>query len=159
MEPDVSPFAPAAAGPEWKDTVGRSAKDGETSSRSRTCRGMPCCFGVPKLRHGTARAGRRLSALASPYLVMQSGLRHRHSADFGRESRPEEYIKERDGKLAGRDYLAIFRVNLETLALPGRERTILALSVKRYHEDKQPFGVCLTKNPSARSSRPCRGNG
>ncbi|WP_279181689.1 MULTISPECIES: hypothetical protein [Bacteroides] len=27
---------------------------------------MPCCFGVPKLRLETARAGRRLSALASP---------------------------------------------------------------------------------------------
>ena len=62
---------------------------------------MPRCFGVPKLRHETARAGRRLSAFASPYLVMQSGLRHRHSADFGWESRPEEYIKGRDGKLAG----------------------------------------------------------
>lgn len=88
---------PAAAGPEWKDTVGRSAKDGETSCRSGTCRGMPCCFGVPKLRHGTARAGRRLSSLASPYLVMQSGLLHRHSAGFGRESRTMECIKGHHG--------------------------------------------------------------
>ena len=101
MEPDVSPFAPATAGPEWKDTVGRTAKDGETSCRSETCRGMPRCFGVPKLRYGTARAGRRLSAFASPYLVMQSGLRHRHSADFGWESRPEEYIKGRGGNWQG----------------------------------------------------------
>lgn len=93
MEPDVSPFAPATAGPAWKDTVGRTAKDGETFSRSGTCRGMPRCFGVPKLRHGTARAGRRLSAFASPYLVMQSGLGHRHSADSGWESRPGEHIK------------------------------------------------------------------
>lgn len=105
MEPDVSPFAPAAAGPEWKDTVGRSAKDGETSSRSGTCRGMPCCFGVPKLRHGTARAGRRLSALASPYLVMQSGLRHRHSADSGRESRTMESIK---GYHGGKQPLGVY---------------------------------------------------
>lgn len=101
MEPDVSPFAPATAGPEWKDTVGRTAKDGETSCRSGTCRGMPRCFGVPKLQHETARAGRRLSAIASPYLVIQSGLRHRHSADFGWESRPGEYTKGRGGKLAG----------------------------------------------------------
>lgn len=98
MEPDVSPFAPATAGPEWKDTVGRTAKGGETSCRSGTCREMPRCFGVPKLRHGTAHTGRRLSALASPYLVMQSELWHRHSADSGWESRPEGYIK-------GRGYL------------------------------------------------------
>lgn len=123
MEPDVSPFAPATAGPEWKDTVGRSAKDGETSCRSGTCREIPRCFGVPKLRHETARAGRRLSALASPYHVMQSGLRHRHSADFGWESRPGEYIKGRGGKLAGTT-LIFFRVNLEILALPGGKRTI-----------------------------------
>lgn len=28
MESDVSPFTPAAACPEWKDTKGRPAKDG-----------------------------------------------------------------------------------------------------------------------------------
>lgn len=159
MGPDVSPFAPDTACPEWKDTEGRSAKVGETSGRSGTCRGIPRCFGVPKLRHETARAGRRLSCLASPYLIMQSGLWHRLSADSGRESRTMECIKGRGAKLAG-VALAFFWQTSKFLLCQEGKRTIFALSVKGHHGANSPLAfVFLTKSPPARSSRPNRGSG